>query len=164
MKLFLLSALILLTFSCEGNITTSSASFYIEKNNYNNYPDPRERWNSHKITNYRISEGWTCECLPPAACSAIIRNNKVDSVNFQISLPFYYGRTIEEIHRQTKDMALTVDEAFDLIDQYKSNAFKIEVDYHAKYGYPEKIYIDIDSMMVDEEIIRYFFDLERINK
>lgn len=129
---------------------------------YSNIADPKQRWEAYKLKDYYIEQRWACECMPPNFCNSYIINNSVVDIKYEISKRSYHGRTEEEIYNQTKSTAKTIDEAFNLIDKYKGSAYKTEVEYDPKFGYPAKILIDIDSLMADEEIIRRFSNLQKI--
>jgi len=89
-------------------------------------------------------------------------NNDVSDVEYELSEDVYYGRTDNEVYDYTKNSAMTISEAFSLIESYQSKAHRIETEYDPRFGYPTRIFIDIDSLMADEEIIRRFSKLERI--
>ena len=162
MKRNLFLILIILGFvSCNDKNDESFITSPIDED-YSSIADPKLRWEAYKLEDYYIDQSWSCECLPPNFCNSYIINNTVVGVKYEISKDSYYGRTEEEIFNQTKSVAKTIDEAFDLIDKYKTDAYKIEVEYHSRFGYPTKIFIDIDSLMVDEEIIRRFSNLQKI--
>ncbi len=129
---------------------------------YSSITDPKQRWEAYKLKDYYVEQSWTCECVPPNYCRTYIINNSVVDVKYEISKDSYYGRTQEEIYNQTKSAAKTIDEAFAIIDKYKTNAHKIVVEYHQRFGYPTKIFIDIDSLMAAEEIRRSFSNLQKI--
>jgi hypothetical protein len=59
-------------------------------------------------------------------------------------------------------MAITINEAFELIEEYEGKAFSIQVEYHPKFGYPTDINIDIAEMIADEEIHYRFQGLKKI--
>ncbi len=129
---------------------------------FSSIANPQERWEAYQLKDYVITQGWTCECFPPNICKAYIINNSVNDVDYQIPKDSYYNRTEKDIYDYTKRKALTIDGAFALIEKYKTSAYKIQVEYDPRFGYPTKLFIDIDSFVVDEEIRRSFSDLKRI--
>jgi len=124
--------------------------------------DPRERWEAYHLSNYFIEQSWACECLPPSGCSTYVVNGIVTEIKYELDANGYYGRTKEEIYSQTKTTALTVDDAFDLIDIYMDNSDFSIIEYDQRYGYPTRIYFDIDSLIADEEISIRFSGLQKI--
>jgi Family of unknown function (DUF6174) len=148
-------------FSCNDKNDEGFITSPIDED-YSSITDPKQRWEAYKLKDYYVDQSWACECVPPNFCNSYIINNIVIDVKYNISKDSYYGRTEEEIYKQTKNVAKTIDEAFDLIKKYKDSAYKTEVEYDKKFGYPTKIFIDIDSLTADEEIIRRFSNLQKI--
>ena len=162
MKTCLFLILIILGFlSCNDKSDKGFITSPINED-YSSITDPRQRWEAYKLKDYYIEQGWACECPPPNYCNSYIINNIVIDVKYDISKDSYYERTREEIYNQTKNAAKTIDEAFNLIDKYKKTAQKTEVEYNQRFGYPAKIFIDIDSLIADEEIIWKFSNLQKI--
>lgn len=124
--------------------------------------DPRERWEAYHLSDYYIEQSWACECLPPTGCATFVVNSSVVEIDYELDSNGYYGRTKEEIYAQTKTTAMTVDDAFDLIDIYKDDSDFMILEYDQRFGYPTRIYFDIDSLSADEEISRRFTGLKRI--
>jgi len=153
---------IILFVSCSDTSSVNSFSTSPIDDDFSSIVSPRERWKAYQLSNYKINESWACECFPPTGCDAFIINNSVTDVDYKLSKDSYYGRSEEEIYNYTKRTAVTVDEAFGLIEKYKTSAHKIEVEYNPRFGYPTKIFIDIDSLIADEEIIRRFGNLQKI--
>jgi len=124
--------------------------------------EPRERWKAYNLSSYTIDQNWACECYSPTGCSSYIVNKVLTDVIYDIPKEAYYGRSEKEIFDYTKRMAITVDEAFDLIDKYKTSADIIEVEYDSRFGFPSKLYIDINAQTADEEISRRFSNIQQI--
>ena len=158
--LFIFVAFLLL--SCiDGSNDNSFITSQID-DDFSSIVNPRERWEAYNLKNYTIKQSWSCECYSPVKCDSYIVNNILADVKYEIPKEAYFGRTEEEIFEYTKRMAITVDEAFNLIEQYKTSAAKIEVEYDSQFGFPTKLFIDIDDQIVDEEIIRRFSHLKKI--
>ena len=143
--------------SDDGSFTTSS----IEED-YSSIENPRERWQAYRLSDYYIEQSWSCECFPPGGCESFIIDNSIADVKYTLPGEAYFGRSEEDIYNYTKDMAITIDEAFALIEKYENSADKIEVEYDPRFGFPTKLFIDIDAQMADEEIIRSFGTLKKI--
>ncbi|MEO8398192.1 MAG: DUF6174 domain-containing protein [Ignavibacteriaceae bacterium] len=146
--------------SCHNLEVDDIATGSVEEN-FSSIKDPEERWQAYNLKNYTIEEVQYCECLPPNKWNTIIANNIVEDVKYEISKDSYYSRTEDEIYNQTKKSAITIEEAFELIKQYKNNSYRLDVKYNIRFGYPERIFIDIDSLIADEEIIREFSNLKK---
>ena len=129
---------------------------------YSSIVDPKERWEAYNLSNYYLEQSWACECLPPVGCSTFIVNSITAEIKYELDENGYYGRTTEEIYIQTKNTAMTVDDAFALIDRFKNSADFMIIEYDQRFGYPTRIYFDLDSLMADEEISRRFSGLQRI--
>jgi len=150
-----------LVFCSDGSNNNSILTVPIEED-YSYISEPRERWDAYKLSNYIIDISWACECFPPLKCEALIIDNSIIDVNYSIPQESYYGRSDEEIYNYTKKKALTIDSAFNLIEHYQTNAHRVIVEYNPRFGYPTKLFIDIDSLLADEEIIRRFSNLKKI--
>ena len=159
--LFFISLLFLL-YSCSD---TSKEKEYITSPidaDFSSVVDPKERWDAYNLSDYAIDQHWSCECFAPNSCSSFIINKVLDDVIYEIPDEAYFGRSEKEIYAYTKRMAITVDEAFNLIEKYKASADRIDVEYDSKFGFPTKIFIDIDAQIADEEISRRFSNLQKI--
>lgn len=143
--------------SSENHIITSP----IEAD-FSSILDPKERWEAYNLSDYSIEQHWSCECFAPNSCSTVVLNKVVEDVIYEIAENAYFGRSEKEIYDYTKKMAITIDEAFKLIEKYKNSADKIEVEYDPRFGFPTKIFIDINVNTADEEIIRRFDNLLQI--
>lgn len=163
-KYLFLIMVISIIISCDDKNNETSFITSLVSENYSSIADPLERWQAYGLTNYSIEESRTCECFPPNSCTAYIVGNEVLDVDYELSEQGYYGRTREEIYSYTKNFAMTIDDAFSLIEKYRATAHKIETEYDPRFGFPSTIYIDIDSLMADEEIHREFKNLKRLIK
>lgn len=163
MKRIILNLLLITIFfiSCDSTEKEQFITASINED-HSSIVDPRERWEAYHLSNYFIEQSWACECLPPSGCSTFIVNGIVTEIKYELDANGYYGRTKEEIYAQTKTTAMTVDDAFDLIDIYKENSDLMIIEYDQRFGFPTRIFFDIDSLMADEEINRRFSGLQRI--
>ena len=162
-KRIILISVILILVACSESDKNLIVTSPIEED-FSSIIDPKERWEAYDLTNYYIDQNWSCECLPPYYCKSFITNNNVAFVNFNISNESYFGRSKDEVYNYAMNAAMTVNEAFNIIDFYKPTAHRINVEYDSKFGFPTKIYIDIDSLIADDEIIRRFSNLQKIVK
>ncbi|MEX0685785.1 MAG: DUF6174 domain-containing protein [Balneolales bacterium] len=156
-NLFLI-AFILGFYSCNENELFRSAAI---DDDYSSITDPKERWEAYDLKSYSIEQTWSCECLPPSSGHSYIINNEVVMIEYNLSKNSAFGRKQDEIYSYAINKAITVEEAFDIIEKNQS-AHRIDVEYDSRYGYPTSIFIDIDPSIADEEIIRNFGNLKRI--
>lgn len=152
MRIYIVITIMLLFYSCSPNdgIMTSA----IEED-FSAIENPRERWEAYQLSDYQIKQRRSCECLPPFEWTANILNNSVESIKYE-------GDQSEEYDERGLKNAITVERAFNLLEQYEDEAHSITVDYHPKYGYPTKLIIDVHEMIADEEIIYRMSDLKKI--
>ncbi|MGN8224798.1 DUF6174 domain-containing protein [Gracilimonas sp. BCB1] len=151
MRVFLSICLVFLITSCnaENGIVTVSID-----EDFSEIQDPRERWQAYQLSDYQIVQQRICECLGLEYTTLII----ADSVQ-KIS---YDSKRTDEYDEFALRNAITIDQAFDLIEEYGDIAASISVKYHPKFGYPERLFIDINEMTADEEIIYEIRDLKKI--
>ena len=161
-SLFSLALVFIISCSTQNNENTFVTAPINE--DFSSIVDPLERWQSYNLDQYSIDEKRWCECFPPNSFTAYIIDNKVQDVDYEISKDNYYNRSIDEIENYTKNAAMTINKAFSIIEEYKYNAHRIEIEYDDKFGFPTRIFIDKDSTIADEEIIREFSNLKRIIK
>jgi hypothetical protein len=148
--------------SCGGKNDDPSVITATINEDFSDIVDPVERWSAYNITNYSLEESRTCECLPPNFFTVFIVDNKVADIEYNLSNDLYIGRSEGEIYDYTKNLAMTIDEAFLLIENSKRMAHKIQIEYDARFGYPTQIFIDRDSLIIDDENLRGFSNLRRI--
>jgi hypothetical protein len=148
--------LIALSLSCTSNI---SEPILIEiEEDFSSIENPKERWEAYNLEDYYIEQKWACECSQPYGAEIFVKENKVLDVNFS-------NHTLEG--RQTNfdgafSRITTINEAFQLIDEYQSRADSIFVEYSPKYGYPTRLIIDKSFVIADEEIRYNFRGLKKI--
>jgi len=160
-KFLILFVFLSFFFSCskkssENDIVTAS----IEED-YSNIADPKERWQAYNLQDYVLNESTACNCPPSPVVRAIIIDNEVVDVEYEISKDQYYGRTKEEIETQMMHFAMTVDEAFEFVETY-TDAQRIEIEYDLRFGFPSRIHVDGDTMLADDEYTRQFSNLNKI--
>ncbi|MFA5668569.1 MAG: DUF6174 domain-containing protein [Balneolaceae bacterium] len=118
--------------------------------------NPRERWDAYKLSDYKITQQRVCECLGIEYSVYVFNNSILESI--------YESKSTKESDKFVSKNAITVNEAFDLIEEYESKAHSISVNYHPQFGYPTKLLIDIHEMIADEEIIYRMSNLEKIKR
>lgn len=127
---------------------------------YSHIENPKERWAAYKMNDYSISQTRICECLPPYEWVNKVNGNSVIDVEFE--MPQQMSQSKEDIKEGLlRYSAITVDEAFQLIEEYQGKADSIKVSYDERFGYPSSIFIDLSREVADEEIIYSFYDLKK---
>jgi len=109
-------------------------------------------WQSQNLKSYDFTLTRQCFCPEEwrGPVNISVRNGTVTSVTYTTS-----GQAAEADRFGDVD---TIDELFDVIrDAYEGNntfdqkAEAVNVTYHPELGYPQTIYIDVSTMIADEE-------------
>lgn len=151
MRLFLSISLCVLLMSC---------GVFNSPNNQGNIDlvEAKKKWGSLNNHNYTFKNSRTCECPPPYHYTVVVVNGEIKDVDFEKQ---------EQLNYESKAMIIgstrTIDELFDLFEQYKETAAHFEVEFHEELGYPTKINIDPSIEMADEEIILEISNFASIN-
>lgn len=148
--------------SCSSDTEDSSFTTAPIEEDYSYIVDPQERWKAYHLENYSIDQAWYCFCPTPNQCTSFIINDSILDVDYEPYKDSDGTRNLKEIYDYVLYMAKTVDEVFDLIDRYRTVAFKMEVEYDARFGFPTMFSVDYDSMMIDDEMTRRFSNLKKI--
>jgi len=85
-------------------------------------------------------------------------NGEVIAVYFEKEENFSY-----ESEQMIIQSTNTIDELFDILEQYEKTADHFEVTFHEELGYPTKINIDPSEEMADEEIILEISNYTSVN-
>lgn len=100
-------------------------------------------WTSYNLDEYYFQYEWQTQIMSSFPWSVHVQDGSVvsatDGTGDDIMMEPGAGRTME-------DMFATVQRGID------EDAFELEVTYDDTYGYPNRIWIDFDSMMADEEV------------
>jgi|AntRauTorcE11897_2_1112592.scaffolds.fasta_scaffold00930_12 hypothetical protein len=152
MRILVVISIIFFIASC--NSKNGIVSVPIE-DDFSHIANPKERWEAYQLSNYEIVQRRSCECIGLEYTARIV-NNSVQKVAYE-------GEQSDEYTTFAKTNAITVDDAFDLIEEYSDEAYSITVDYHPRFGYPTKLIINIYEMIADEEIIYRMSDLKKFN-
>ncbi len=161
-KYVLLLFALLLVNSCSDSRDKRSFTTVPVSEDFSAIADPFARWQAYQLSDYAIGESRLCECFPPNRFTTYIVEDEVADVEYELAKELYFGRTEKEIYDYTMDAAMTVNEAFAIIERYRDSAHRTIVEYDPRFGYPSSIFIDIDTLTMDEEIIRSFDNLEKI--
>lgn len=150
----LFTAILILGCSTNGSLEITDDFSHIE--------NPKERWEAYGLTDYSIKQDIICYCVEPYFWTNFVNEGDVSEVSFSLT-ESVSNEEKEKIHQRLINYsALTVEEAFSLIEDNEESADYFEVEYHERYGYPTKIKIDYVYEMADDEITYVFSDLQRI--
>ncbi|MBD2355028.1 hypothetical protein H6G41_10400 [Tolypothrix sp. FACHB-123] len=108
----------------------------------------RRLWEKQNIVNYRYTFSNGCFCIPDARGPVVIevRNGKTRSITsvetgLRVTNPEYF------------ENYNTIPKLFNVIqDAIARQAFSLDVNYSARYGYPTQINIDYNAQIADEEL------------
>ncbi|MBD2229946.1 DUF6174 domain-containing protein [Calothrix anomala] len=108
----------------------------------------RRLWEKQNILNYRYTFSNGCFCIPDARGPVVIevRNGKTRSItSVETGLPVTNPEYFENYN--------TIPKLFNVIqDAIARQAFNLDVNYSARYGYPTQINIDYNAQIADEEL------------
>ncbi|MCK5917426.1 MAG: hypothetical protein KAG34_03320 [Cocleimonas sp.] len=107
----------------------------------------KQRWQQANIKNYRYTFQRSCFCMRDFTKEVIttVNNNKVVNAHWKDSK--------QALDHKFKNNKQNIDYFFIKIqDAIDRKAALITVKYNETYGYPEKISIDYDKMIADEEL------------
>ena len=126
----------LLLFSCEDSVKDSSDSS-LELN--------MKKWQSQNFSSYRMNLDVSCFCIPAPNIEIRVNNEKISLIN---------GENFTDDDLQNKFWhARTVEDLFGFIeDNLSRDPHEKKLKYNEIFGYPEKVYFDIDEMTADDEI------------
>ena len=125
---------------------------------YSDIADPRARWQAYGFKNYSIEQKRICFCPPPHGFVRLtIKDDKiVDGMDLTT------GRILSKEQWQYFQ---TVDELFEWIATTRAmNPARLDVEYNAIFGYPEKIAVDYKERTVDDELWIELQALKKINR
>lgn len=127
--------------------------------------EARARWSKSGFDSYTIEKTRACECLPPYSYAAVVVDGNLIDVRFD--LPEQEEKPRSLLHESREHLlatVMTIEELFDLLEYHETNAARFEVQFHHRFGYPTKVFIDPHFNIADDEIIRELSNLERITK
>jgi len=152
-KIILILLISLLTFSaCDSNSTMttpkpqSNAQTELNKN--------KKLWNTETPPHYFFTVRQSCFCPDLKKKLVTIKENKIESVKYIPSNTVLNAQAVKE--------EKSILGYFDFIqDAINKKAEDIKVTYNTTYGYPERIAIDYNKQMADEEM---YYDITHFNK
>lgn len=141
--------------NCDSN-NTDPILIDIEED-FSAIENPKERWDAYDLQNYYLKQSWHCYCIPPYGAEVYVQNNRIQDFSF-ISV---HNATEKDKEYAESNLA-TVEDAFELIEEYQDTADSIRVVYHPRFGYPTELEINPSFSIADEEISYYFSDLKKV--
>ena len=138
-----LTGLLVIAFS----INPATGAFSQSKGAQSKLDDNLKKWSSVKKADYRYTFQLTCFC--PQDITLPVRV----SVSGGEVREVRYVRSGEQADITKFEYYLKIERLFEIIqDAIDRGADRIDVSYHAEFGYPKSVYIDQKVTMVDEEI------------
>ena len=142
-KTLCLILLVLVASSISG--CSAYAKFQLEKH--------RGIWESNKPSHYSYFVGPACLCGPPSSIAHTVVVSP-DTVSYEVDTGGMSGEVTNS--DLPVDMVLTVDRAFELIEEERKSAVSIKVEYDPEYGYPTYIDINYSRWRTDHRIQYHF--------
>ena len=122
-------------------------------NDQNELNDNKSKWEATSTKNYEIKLKSICNCMMNGTYLIVVKNGIVDTVIPDTAV-------YPEINPSQYSHVSTVESLFKNIqDAIDENAEKLSVVYNKKYGYPEKIEIDMNLKAIDDE---YYYEIKEI--
>ncbi len=138
-------------FGCEEDANRNAAFDVLEIN--------RTKWKSRNISTYQMNLSVTCNCQAAGDTSRIfIENDSIKFINEMV-----YDINSNNDHWYAK----SIDQLFYFIDQRLSQKpTSNSIVFNGTFGYPERIYFDMDQDIADDEIeyIIHSFDPDCIDE
>ena len=104
-----------------------------------------KKWENHQISSYTMTLSITCYCIDFNPIKIQVDNDvikKIDGVQIDsqhLSNDYWFAKTIDKLFVFIKD-------------KVSQEPFEKLLEFNQVYGYPEKLYFDMDEMIADEEI------------
>jgi hypothetical protein len=147
-KTVLLSAAVSLS-SCEDSGSRSRLSAELEA--------ARARWEAANLSNYALSERRSCFCNPPFEWTVVVRGESSRFIE-SVSIDGSSDESERTLAARALERSMSVEEAFDWIEQRLDRADGLEVAFDSERGFPVSISWDV-AFAVDDEIEWTFQDL-----
>jgi hypothetical protein len=105
----------------------------------------RALWKNAHLSTYTYTYKRMCFCPPEEDILVKVQYGNVVSAS--------YSPSNNPVMPERLDGLKSIDEFFQVIQQAITNEVaRLEVTYNPRLGYPERIYIDVDERMADEEM------------
>ncbi len=102
-------------------------------------------WKNAHLSTYTYTYQVMCFCPPEEDILVRVLYGNVVAAS--------YSPSNNPVMPERLDDLMTVEELFQVIQKaITDEVAQLEVTYNSKLGYPERVYIDVDERMVDEEV------------
>lgn len=109
-------------------------------------------WNSAHLSTYSYTYKRMCFC--PEEEDIVVKVQYGDVVSA------FYSPSNTPVLPDRLDDLMTIEKFFLLIqDAISKKVAELDVTYNAEFGYPERIFIDVDKLIADEEITHFISKL-----
>lgn len=116
----------------------------------------RKLWDSKQFDSYSYTVRRSCFCPPEEDIIITVQSGNIVSAVYTPS-----GDAVGEARMES---LFTIDEFYDYIQSaLDQNAYKVDVTYDIRNGFPATIFIDRDFYMIDEEMSYTLFDFEEMD-
>ena len=118
--------------------------------------DKKNEWQAKDISNYSFVWKNSCYCMQEytQAIKVQVKNGVIDNAN--------YLESGLEVGSEVRESIKTFEQVFAMLEKYVDKADKVSVSYDDEWSVPEKIFIDRDVRMADEEITLSLSDFEEL--
>lgn len=135
----------MLSIACE-HAASPTALEELTHFDFSSIPEPAGRWQAYGLKNYSIEQKRVCFCrFPQSFVRLTIKDNKiVNGIDLATNQP---------VPQETLQYYQTIDELFAWIKEAQAlNPARLEIEYNARFGYPEKIAFDYSTGVADDEL------------
>lgn len=106
----------------------------------------RLKWKQNKLNIYQFQFQWQCFCTPDYVVPVLV------TVNRGAITKVVDAKSGQPVSVNRYKNYLTMGGLFDFVQSaIDENAIQIDANYHPKYGFPTKVWIDWNRMIADEE-------------
>lgn len=132
----------------------SSCNSIVDNEKENDFKTSRNLWQEQKIESYSFEFSKLCYCgglFNPA--TIIVEADTIHAVlDPETAEPLRDPQTQELVLTKYPESFLTIDELFEVIENAREKADKLNVEYDQNLGYPIHIEIDYIKEAVDDEV------------
>jgi hypothetical protein len=110
-------------------------------------------WDSTKIDSYHYTYRISCFCLVTEDIVVIVEDGEIKEA--------FYTPSGSHLPEEDLNLLFTIEDLFAKIQgAITDDVASLYVTYNSDLGYPERIFIDVDEMIADEEITHIVVDFE----
>ena len=136
---------LMLSIACEHTASPSDTEEFSQLD-FSSIIEPAGRWQAYGLKNYSIEQKRVCFCrFPHGFVRLTVKDNKIVSgIDLTTDLP---------VPMETLQYYQTIDALFRWIKETQAlNPARLEIEYHTRFGYPEKIAFDYSPGVADDEL------------